>query len=177
MTDEKRPAARVWAWAKNAMYREALGILRNRSDAEDAVMDAMERIVKNEKKFSGLACNDSIALAVIYVRNTAINLYRENQKRPLPVEELPEDPLSRLNPEEIAAANDGADRLLALIGTMPPSCRDVLLLRIRFDYDTGEIAALLGLERGTVRTRLSRARQWLNEHLTEWEEKNEDIRQ
>ena len=99
MTDEERPAARVWAEAKDAMYREACRILRNRPDAEDAVMDAMERIVKNESKFSGLGCNDSVALAVIYVRNTAIDLYRENQKRPLPVEELPTDPLSRLSPE------------------------------------------------------------------------------
>ena len=175
MTDEERPAARVWAEAKDAMYREACRILRNRPDAEDAVMDAMERIVKNESKFSGIGCNDSVALAVIYVRNTAIDLYRENQKRPLPVEELPTDPLSRLSPEDIAAANDGADRLLALIGIMPPSYRDVLLLRVRFDYGTGEIAALLGLERGTVRTRLSRAKSWLKEHGKEWYGKDEEF--
>ena len=175
LTEEKRPAALVWDRAKHAMYREAFRILQNRADAEDAVMDAMERIVKNERKFSGLACNDSIALAVMYVRNTAIDLYRANQKRPLPVETLPEHPLREMDPEDIAAARDGADRLLALVRVMPPSYRDVLLLKVRFGYGTGEIAAFLGLERGTVRTRLSRAKAWLKEHGKEWYEENEKL--
>ncbi len=175
MTEEKRPAALVWERAKDAMYREALRILQNRADAEDAVMDAMERIVKNESKFSGLGCNDTAALAVMYVRNTAIDLYRANQKRPLPVETLPEDPLRGMDPEEAAAASDGTERLLALIRVMPPSYRDVLLLRTRFGYDTGEIAAFLGLERGTVRTRLSRARTWLKEHRKDWSDEDETI--
>ena len=164
MTTEERPAARVWICAKDAMLREALRILRNQADAEDAVGDAMERIVKNEEKFSDLSCNEMRSLAVIYVRNTAINLYNANNRRPLPVEELPEQADFSLTPEESVTAKDSADRLLALIGQMPPSYRDPLLLQVRFGMEIGEIAAVLGIRNGTVRTRLSRARSWLMKH-------------
>ena len=165
MTEEMRPAAQVWAWAKDAMYREAYRILGSRADAEDAVMDAMERIVKNERKFSGLGCNDAVALAVIYVRNTAVDLYRDNQKRPVPAGALAEEEQLSEAAEQIVEANDEAERMLALIRTMPPSYRDALLLRVRFDYTPAEIAAVLNIGNGTVRTRLSRAKTWLKKHM------------
>ncbi len=164
MTTEERPAARVWLWAKDAMLREALRILRNQADAEDAVGDAMERIVKNEAKFSSLSCNETVSLAVIYVRNTAINLYNANRRRPLPLEELPEDVDFSGSPEEETIAKDAEARLLALIEAMPPAYRDPLLLKVKYEMDIGEIAAVLGIRNGTVRTRLSRARSWLMKH-------------
>jgi RNA polymerase sigma-70 factor (ECF subfamily) len=104
------------------------------------------------------------SLAVIYVRNTAISLYNANRRRPLPVEELPEEPDFSGTPEEEALARDSADRLLALIEAMPPSYRDPLLLRVKYDMEIDEIAAVLGIRNGTVRTRLSRARSWLRKH-------------
>ena len=165
MITEERPAARVWLCAKDAMLREALRILRNHADAEDAVGDAMERIVKNEAKFSGLSCNDMRSLAVIYVRNTAINLYNANNRRPLPVEELPEEADFSGSPEESVTAADSAGRLLALIERMPPSYRDPLLLKVKYEMEISEIAAILRLRNGTVRTRLSRAKSWLKKHM------------
>ena len=161
---EERPAERVWRQAKDAMLGEARRILGNTADAEDAVMDAMERIVKNEEKFSSLGCNETRALAVIYVRNTAIDIYNANAKRPMPVEELPEKVDFSASPEELAESEDAAERLLGLIEAMPPSYRDVLLLRVHYGMENEEIAAVLGLENGTVRTRLSRAREWLKKH-------------
>lgn len=164
MTTEERPAARVWLWAKDAMLREALRILRNQADAEDAAGDAMERIVKNEAKFSSLSRNETVSLAVIYVRNTAINLYNANRRRPLPLEELPEEVDFSGSPEEETIAKDAEARLLALIEVMPPAYRDPLLLKVKYEMDIGEIAAVLGIRNGTVRTRLSRARSWLMKH-------------
>ena len=151
------------------MYRTAYEILRNRADAEDAVMDAMYRIVQNEEKFAGLAECDMRALAVICVRRAAIDIYRKNRKRPYPVDELPEDVDTMDSPEEIIAAEDSADGLLRLIRQMPPSYRDVLLLRCRYGMSDREIADILGIGGGTVRTRLSRARAWLKERLAEKE--------
>ena len=159
----------VWECANGVMYRTAYEILRNRADAEDAVMDAMYRIVQNEEKFAGLAECDMRALAVICVRRAAIDIYRKNRKRPYPVDELPEDVDTMDSPEEIIAAEDSADGLLRLIRQMPPSYRDVLLLRCRYGMNDREIADVLGVHGGTVRTRLSRARAWLKERLAEKE--------
>ena len=163
MDDGRRPAALVWECAKDAMYRAAYSVLGNRADAEDAVMDAMERIINNEDKFSGLSCGDMRALAVIYSRNTAIDIYNANRKRPLPMEELPESPDMSSVEDEVSGL-DASERMLRLIERMPPSYRDPLLLRVRFSMSPKEIAQVLGIEAGAVRTRLSRARDWLKKN-------------
>ncbi len=164
----------VWECANGMMYRTAYEILGNRADAEDAVMDAMYRIVRNEEKFDGLAECDMRALAVIYVRRTAIDIYRKNRRKPYPMDELPEDADFADSPETIITAEDGADGLLSLIRRMPPSYRDVLLLRCRYGMNDREIAEILGIYGGTVRTRLSRARTWLKEKLAEKEERSDE---
>lgn len=165
MPDNKRPAELVWENAKGLMYRTAYEILRNRTDAEDALMDAMARIVKHEEKFAGLECNNMRALAVIYVRNTAIDLYNRNAKQPLPVDEFPGDSAEIPSPEEEVIGDDTAARLLRTIEKMPPSYRDVLLLAGKYDMSISEIAEVLHLGNGTVRTRLSRARAILKESM------------
>lgn len=157
----------VWLLTHELMYRTAYRILRNTHDSEDAVMDAILRISRNMQKFSPLGCNETKALAVIYVRNTAIDLYNKRRATSYPIEELPILPADdSLLPEELAAARDTADKILALIKRMPPSYRDVLELVCRYDMSTEEIAEALHLKNGTVRTRLSRGREWLRKNLT-----------
>ena len=163
MDGGERPAALVWACAADAMYHAAYAVLGSQHDAEDAVMDAMVRIIKSEEKFSGLASNEMTALAVIYARNTAINIYNANRKRPFPIEELPDIP-GMTSAEEEAAGRDAEERMLRLIELMPPSYRDALMLKVRFGMIVTQIAEVLGIGSGAVRTRLSRARQWLKKH-------------
>ena len=90
------------------------------------------------------------------------------------MDELPEDADFADSPETIITAEDGADGLLSLIRRMPPSYRDVLLLRCRYGMNDREIADVLGVHGGTVRTRLSRARAWLKEKLAEKEGKSDE---
>jgi RNA polymerase sigma-70 factor (ECF subfamily) len=166
-TEPHETARYVWECAGGNMYRAAYDILGNRADTEDAVMDAMYRIVRNEDKFTGLPDADIRALAAIYARNTAIDLYRKNRHQAYPEEELPEEADFSASPEFIVTEADAAQRLLQLIGQMPPSYRDVLLLRIRYGMNDREIARTLGIRGGTVRTRMSRARDWLEKNLHE----------
>ena len=172
--DTTSTAHTVWECANGTMYRAAYDVLGNRADAEDAVMDAMCRIVRNEEKFEGLAECDMRALAVIYARNTAIDIYRKNRKRPYPMDELPENADAADSPEDIVTAEDSADGLLSLIRRMPPSYRDVLLLRIHYGMSDREIAEILGIRGITVRTRLSRARGWLKKKLAEKGENSDE---
>jgi len=165
----KRPAEIVWETAKGVMYREAYSVLGNHEDSEDAVMEAVLRIVRSEEKFRDLGCSDIRALSVIYVRNTAIDIYNKNRKTPYPVADLPEQIDLTPTPEEMSVDADNAERLMKLIDNMPHSYRDVLLLRCRYDMGTAEIADVLGLENGTVRTRLTRAKAWLRKNMKEGE--------
>lgn len=169
-------AETVWECAGGVMYRAAYDVLRSPADAEDAVMDAMVRIVRSEAKFAGLEPNEMRALAVIYARNTAIDLYNRNHRDPLPVEELPEEPDPAPTPEEETVSADEAERLMKQIGRMPPSYRDALLLRVRYGMNDSEIAETLHLSPGTVRTRLSRARSWLRERMDGENEEGGSVR-
>jgi RNA polymerase sigma-70 factor, ECF subfamily len=60
-----------------------------------------------------------------------------------------------------------SDQLAAAIARLGPEQRAVVVLRYLLDYTPGEIAALLGLPRGTVNSRLRRALDALAEELGE----------
>lgn len=64
-----------------------------------------------------------------------------------------DEPSRRLEYEELTRV---VDRTL---GSIPPDCRDVVLLRTTARMDYAAIAAALGIPIGTVRSRLNRARR------------------
>ena len=66
---------------KQDMYAVAYGILKNKEDAEDAVHQSFLKIADNFSKVSQIPCHELKAYIVIICRNTAINIYRQNQNR------------------------------------------------------------------------------------------------
>jgi RNA polymerase sigma-70 factor (ECF subfamily) len=68
-------------------------------------------------------------------------------------------PLERLEREETFA------QLRAVLEQLPKADREILTLRYALDYNTGEIADLLGINATAVHMRLSRARQRLADRL------------
>jgi RNA polymerase sigma-70 factor (ECF subfamily) len=68
-------------------------------------------------------------------------------------------PLERLEREETFA------QLRGVMEQLPKADREILSLRYALDYDTEEIAELLGINATAVHMRLSRARQRLAERL------------
>jgi RNA polymerase sigma-70 factor (ECF subfamily) len=68
-------------------------------------------------------------------------------------------PLDSLEREETFA------QLRGVLGEMPQADREILTLRYALEYDTGDIAELLGINATAVHMRLSRARQRLADRL------------
>jgi RNA polymerase sigma-70 factor (ECF subfamily) len=131
--------------------------------AEDAVHDAFLRISNNIEKFIPLSCNERRYLCVSIVRNVALNMLRDSRPR----ETLAFD-------ETLAGAASvegdvlSAERLSCIercIAMLEPALRDVIDLRLALGYSTEETAALLGISREAVRTRLHRGRAKLREIL------------
>lgn len=163
-------AEQIWKVSRGVMYHTAYNVLRDPTDTEDAVMDAMERICRNVSKFTDLPPERTRVLAMIYTRNAAIDLYRKRKRQPYP--------LGDWNPEDTPGAACGdavlevegmflTELIDRLLDEMPCAMRDVLMLRISFDYSDSEIASALGIRPGTVRTRLHRGREWLKSALSE----------
>ncbi len=134
---------------ENRLYRTALAILGDPQEAEDAVQDAFVRFLE---RAPGDLENPAAWLARVLVNGCKSRL-RLAWRRvgPLP------DTLAVPGPEE----REELEELFSL----PPEDRAVIHLHYYEGWSTGEIAQMLGLRPGTVRSRLSRAREKLRRLL------------
>ena len=130
---------------QHRLYRAALAILGRPQEAEDAVQDTF--VAYLEKAPAELE-NSSAWLMRVLVNNCRSRLRRRGQE-PLPLM----DWLPAPGPEE----REELEELFSL----PPEDRMVIHLHYYEDYSTDEIARITGQRPGTVRSRLTRARQRL----------------
>src|SRR6185295_20171268 len=72
-----------------------------------------------------------------------------------------EFPSSSANPEQSAISGDWTATVHRLMDTLPEKLRQPLALQTVEELSSVEIAGLMGIPEGTVRTRLMRARQTL----------------
>jgi len=69
------------------------------------------------------------------------------------------------SPLDLLEREESFAQLRALLHEMPQADREILTLRYALDYNTGQIADLLGINATAVHMRLSRARQRLADRL------------
>ena len=132
------------------LYRAALAILGSRQEAEDAVQDTF--LAFWEKAPEGLR-DEGAWLMRVLVNNCRSRLRMSRRRETLPLwEELPApEPEERALWEELRA--------------LPPQDRAAIHLFYYEGFSTQEIARILKCRPGTVRSRLSRARERLRELL------------
>ena len=125
-------------------------ILGNRADCEDAMSEAILRAYESRGK---LKKRDSFrAWFMRILRNEAYNTLRK-RRRLTPVEELPDGPIPEV---------DSAGRLdlRAALAKLTEDQRTALLLQ-QEGYALEEIGHILDVPEGTVKSRLSRAKNTL----------------
>jgi RNA polymerase sigma-70 factor (ECF subfamily) len=72
-------------------------------------------------------------------------------------------------PEHAADQRERFERVTRAMAALPAEQRAVLVMRAFHDLDTAEIAGVLGVEPGTVKSRLSRARAALRRAIADGE--------
>lgn len=122
---------------RGLMFHVARRILGNDQDAEDAVHNAFEKIIKQIEKISHPDSPKTKAFVVTIVENKAIDLYRQKARRP--AQELWEEA------EGVQVDYHGDDGLARCILALPARYREWILLKYDHGYETAELAALLGL--------------------------------
>ena len=142
-------------------FRVAYGVLRDRSDAEDV---AQEAFVKAFRSFSQL--RDRERFRAWLVRTTwrlALDWRRGARRREAreQVAVTPPEPSA----EQVAESSERAKHLWAAIDDLPEKLRLVIVLSGIEGHDTREVAALLDIPEGTVRSRMFLARKALSEKL------------
>ena len=140
---------------RTPMLQRALSILGDHALAEDAVHEAFIRIARHIDRFRNMLSEERRYLCLTIVKNAALNMLRDRRE----TDPLPE--IQHALPRDIALGMD----ITTAVNSLEEGHRHVVLLRLRYGFDTMETARLLGIKQGTVRSRLSRARKILSDAL------------
>jgi RNA polymerase sigma-70 factor (ECF subfamily) len=132
------------------------------ADAADACQEALVAIVRGLSRFDGRSSFSTWAYRV--ATNAALDELRRRRRRPEPG--LPEE--DRAEP---SSAADSSERIVTKItvdealGSLPAEFRAAVVLRDLCDLSYDEIADVLDIPPGTVRSRIARGRAALGELL------------
>ncbi|HLK05258.1 MAG TPA: RNA polymerase sigma factor [Candidatus Acidoferrum sp.] len=143
-------------------YRVARGVLRNDADAEDVAQEALVRAFRNFQKlrdharFRAWLVRISFRLALDRIRSAKRRSVRE-------ADWLREHERSRSN--EPAAPSEFEQHLERAVDELPEKLRLVLLLCAMDGHTIEQVAVLLAIPVGTVKSRLFFARKQLAEKL------------
>ncbi len=144
-------------------FRVAYGVLRHRQDAEDV---AQEAFVKAHSRFSQL--RDRGRFRAWLVRMTwRLALDRQRADRRRAARELTHRApvVAAPTAAETLTARERADALWTAIDALSEKLRVVIVLSAIEGHDVAQVARLLDLPEGTVKSRLFLARQQLKERL------------
>lgn len=138
--------------------RTAYVITGNEQDAEEVAQEAFVKAFYALDRFRPDAPFRPWLLRI--VANEAINRRKAARRHAavdLSVVEDRVSPDTALSPEAAALAAERRDRVLVALRTMRDEDRLVIAYRYFFDLSEAEMADALGVARGTVKSRLSRA--------------------
>jgi RNA polymerase sigma-70 factor, ECF subfamily len=134
-------------------------IIPHRDDALDATQEAMIAVVRGIRRFDGRAAFTTWLYRV--ATNAALDELRRKHRRPVPAD-LPDRPAT--GPPIDAQVDDRID-IDAALAQIPEDFRVAVVLRDLCDLDYAEIATVLDLPPGTVRSRIARGRAALAAQL------------
>jgi RNA polymerase sigma-70 factor (ECF subfamily) len=146
-------------------FRVARGVLRNTADAEDVAQDAILRAFRRFHKLRDRSRFRAwlVRIAFRIALDRAKSSNRRQQRETLWAH--PERKPAPLSAEDLTAANQFRLRLDRAVDELPEKLRLVLMLSAIEGHSMEEVAALLNIPMGTVKSRLFFARKQLAEKL------------
>jgi RNA polymerase sigma-70 factor (ECF subfamily) len=155
------------------VFRVAYAVLLNSHDAEDAVQETLLKLYRNggwqqaENERAFLA-RSAWRVAVDRRRSAcAVDAVMDAEAQLDPASPEP-------GPERALVAANQHAVVHAMIDGLPEDLRLPLVLSASDELNSREIAAILGIPEGTVRTRLQRARQILRQKLANLNARNQE---
>ena len=152
---------------KLLLYRLMYRMIYNRDDAEDLVEEAFIKAYKSISRYEiGRSFYAWISRIAV---NNAINYLKKEKKNMTQPIEWSEHTLKaqKGNPVEMTKHKLLSEKIGIAISKLPEDYRTILVLRVEEEYSYEEIGKILKIPKGTVMSRLARARQKLKEIFKE----------
>lgn len=146
---------------KNNLYAAAFSVCRRPQDAEDAAQETFIEYWSRNKDFESPAHLRAwlLRVAINKAKNKTNSFFRKNT---LPLEEYT---------QTLTFETQEASELFEAVMALPENYRVPIHLFYYEDYSVAEIADILHLTEGSVKTRLSRGRKMLKHTLQEaWDD-------
>ena len=160
------------------MFRLAYGFLRSHEDAEEVAQDAFVKAYKNLRTFRGDSSFSTWLHRILL--NLARNKYQWNKRRgeqqKISISEKRQNPdggdagdidfadMTR-SPHAMREKDEEEERIMSAIANLPETLRETIVLRHLEDMRYEDIAKVTGANIGTVKSRISRAREALTKML------------
>lgn len=168
---EKEAFAQLVAKYQRPLYVALRRLARHHDDTDDLMQEAFVRAYQHLKEFDRSRPfypwlhRIAVNLAITFIHRRS----RQSNFSGLSTEEIfPAAPVTE-NPDEKAERSELLSALENAIERLPAEQKVVLLLRTREEMSYQELSEHLGIEIGTVMSRLARAREklraWLRPHL------------
>lgn len=149
------------------IYGLACTYVRDRAEAADLAQEIFVRLFETRARWA--PAGEFVPWMFQVARNRAIDFLRRRKVRPpasaVPVSEVPALADLSAGPEARAIDRSRLERLRAAMRRVSGLSREVLLLRDVQGLSVAEVARVLGVPVGTVKSRASRARAELAEQV------------
>ena len=135
---------------RRALLRIAYLLTRNEADAEDLVQSALAKTYLAASRIEDRSALDGYVRRAIV--NTHISWWRRRRVVELPTDELPDEGVA-----DHAVASDLQATIRRAVDRLPGRMRAAIMLRYYDDMTDAEVAELLGISLGTVKSTMARA--------------------
>jgi RNA polymerase sigma-70 factor (ECF subfamily) len=141
------------------VYGIVLPMVRNREDARDISQEVFLKVYRGIGTFSGQSSLSTWICAI------AVNAARDCLRKQSRMSEVPYDETKEQTDCDASERRDRGIVLREALDNIEEEQKEILVLRDMMGFSYDEIAEMLGIVPGTVKSRLSRARSALRELL------------
>ena len=159
--EDKSKFEKLYRKYRDVMYCAAFGILRDQYQAEDALSQALFKLIDCLEQIKDINGEKTKAFVITITEHTAIDCYRKLRRENLT--EIKEWEVYSQHAEAFYEGNDVED----CINSLPSNYAAVLRLRYSLGYSDEEIAKMLHITKENVRSRAKRGKRKLQELLEE----------
>jgi RNA polymerase sigma-70 factor (ECF subfamily) len=152
---------------KLPLYKVMYRMVYSQDDAEDLVEEAFIRAYKAIKRFE-LGRSFFSWLCRIAVNNAINFMKRERRGQMQPLETVEYSLTAKKgNPVEMTKEKMLQEKVARAMSRLPDEFRTILVLRVEEEFSYEQISTILRIPKGTVMSRLARARQKLRDLFSE----------
>lgn len=157
--DDRQFVADIYTRYRPALYRKAQKVLHDNDRAEEAIHEAMLRVIRYLDRVREIPSDELLPYLITIVQTTSISIYNKYKQHRETVFGTTEDWAACLSDDNILIREDRIELLKMCLKQLTQREIDILNYFYTLDLPQKEIAGLTGLTTGNVRLIISRAKK------------------